>query len=163
MLTLAHQRMRSVLMHRMQLAWKRLSASLWKAWRHGNVVDLMTFTDSTPTIPHMFSKCKDSGFPYGCADAAAADSLAGCPAGGPVPSRRAALRPVVSPSHAPPPPAPPLRQRAMAQLRPVSVPAVMISGTLASICHPYQLIETTLKYMVQSITIRYESTVSVCL
>ena len=42
MLILAHQRMRSVLMHRMQLAWKRLSASLWKAWRHRNVVDLMT-------------------------------------------------------------------------------------------------------------------------
>ena len=33
--------------------------------------------------------------------------------------------PDVSPSHAPPPPAPPLRQRAMAQLRPVSVPAVI--------------------------------------
>ena len=31
----------------------------------------------------------------------------------------------LSPSHAPPPPAPPLRQRAMAQLRPVSVPAVI--------------------------------------
>ena len=71
--------------------------------------------------------------------------------------------PDVSPSHGPPPTAPPLRQRAMAQLRPVSVPAVMISGTLASICHPYQLIEATLMYMVQSITIRYESTVSVCL
>ena len=39
----------------------------------------------------------------------------------------------------------------------------MISGTLASICRPYQLIEATLMYMVQSITIRYESTVSVCL
>ena len=33
--------------------------------------------------------------------------------------------PDVSPSHAPPSPAPPLRQRAMAQLRPVSVPAVI--------------------------------------
>ncbi len=33
--------------------------------------------------------------------------------------------PEVSPSHAPPPPAPPLRQRAMAQLLPVSVPAVI--------------------------------------
>ncbi len=31
----------------------------------------------------------------------------------------------VSPSHAPPPPAPSLRQRAMAQLRSVSVPAVI--------------------------------------
>ncbi len=28
---------------------------------------------STPMIPHMFSKRKDSGFPYGCADSAAAD------------------------------------------------------------------------------------------
>ena len=33
--------------------------------------------------------------------------------------------PDVSPSLAPPPPAPPLRHRAMAQLRPVSVPAVI--------------------------------------
>ena len=33
--------------------------------------------------------------------------------------------PDVSPSRAPPPPAPPLRQRAMAQLLPVSVPAVI--------------------------------------
>jgi hypothetical protein len=33
--------------------------------------------------------------------------------------------PEVSPSHAPPLPAPPLRQRAMAQLLPVSVPAVI--------------------------------------
>ena len=33
--------------------------------------------------------------------------------------------PEVSPSHAPLPPAPPLRQRAMAQLLPVSVPAVI--------------------------------------
>ncbi len=33
----------------------------------------------------------------------------------------------------------------------------MIPGPLASICHPYQLIEATLMYMVQSITIRYES------
>ena len=29
--------------------------------------------NSTPTIPHIFSKSKDSGFPYGCADAAATD------------------------------------------------------------------------------------------
>jgi hypothetical protein len=28
---------------------------------------------STPTIPHMFSKRKDSGFLFGCADTAAAD------------------------------------------------------------------------------------------
>ena len=33
--------------------------------------------------------------------------------------------PEVSASHAPPPPAPPLRQRAMAQLLPVSVSAVI--------------------------------------
>jgi hypothetical protein len=33
--------------------------------------------------------------------------------------------PALSPSHDPPPPAPPLRQRAMAQLRPVSLPAVI--------------------------------------
>jgi hypothetical protein len=33
--------------------------------------------------------------------------------------------PAVSPSHDPPPPAPPLRQRAKAQLRPVSLPAVI--------------------------------------
>jgi hypothetical protein len=29
--------------------------------------------NSTQTIPHIFSKSKDSGFPYGCADAAATD------------------------------------------------------------------------------------------
>ncbi len=33
--------------------------------------------NSTPTIPHMFSKHKDSGFLYGCADAAAADGRRG--------------------------------------------------------------------------------------
>ncbi len=33
--------------------------------------------NSTPTIPHIFSKRKDSGFPYGCADAAATDGLRG--------------------------------------------------------------------------------------
>ena len=33
--------------------------------------------NSTPTIPHMFSKRKDSGFPYGCADSAAADGRRG--------------------------------------------------------------------------------------
>ncbi len=33
--------------------------------------------------------------------------------------------PDLSPSHAPPPPAPPVRQRAVAQLRPVSVTAVI--------------------------------------
>ena len=33
--------------------------------------------NSTPTIPHMFSKRKDSGFPFGCANAAAADGRRG--------------------------------------------------------------------------------------
>jgi hypothetical protein len=33
--------------------------------------------NSTPTIPHTFSKRKDSGFPYGCADAAATDGQRG--------------------------------------------------------------------------------------
>ncbi len=33
--------------------------------------------NSTPTIPHIFSKSKDSGFPYGCADAAATDGWRG--------------------------------------------------------------------------------------
>ncbi len=33
--------------------------------------------NSTPTIPHIFSKSKDSGFPYGCADAAAVDGRLG--------------------------------------------------------------------------------------
>ncbi len=33
--------------------------------------------NSTPTIRHMFSKHKDSGFPYGCADAAATDRQLG--------------------------------------------------------------------------------------
>ncbi len=70
-------------MHQMQLAWKRLSASLWKAWAAGQGTLIYTLTrfskrkDSTPTILHMFSKRKDSGFPYGCADAAAADRRRG--------------------------------------------------------------------------------------
>jgi hypothetical protein len=33
--------------------------------------------NSTPTIPHIFSKSKDSGFPNGCADAAATDGWLG--------------------------------------------------------------------------------------
>ncbi len=33
--------------------------------------------NSILTISHMFSKRKDSGFPYGCADAAAADGRRG--------------------------------------------------------------------------------------
>ncbi len=37
------------------------------------LIPLFLAGNSTPTIPHMFSKRKDSGFPFGCADAAAAD------------------------------------------------------------------------------------------
>ena len=33
--------------------------------------------NSTPTIPHMFNKRRDSGFPMGCADAAAVDGRRG--------------------------------------------------------------------------------------
>ena len=32
---------------------------------------------STPTIPHKFSKRRDSGFPFGCADSAAVDERLG--------------------------------------------------------------------------------------
>jgi hypothetical protein len=39
--------------------------------------ELLSELNSTPTTPHMFSKRKDSGFPYGCADAAAADGRRG--------------------------------------------------------------------------------------
>ncbi len=41
------------------------------------LIPLFLASNSTPTIPHMFSKRKDSGFPYGCADAAAADGRLG--------------------------------------------------------------------------------------
>ena len=41
------------------------------------LIPLFLAGNSTPTIPHMFSKRKDSGFPYGCADAAAADGRRG--------------------------------------------------------------------------------------
>ena len=41
------------------------------------LVPLFLAGNSTPTIPHMFSKRKDSGFPYGCADSAAADGRRG--------------------------------------------------------------------------------------
>ena len=34
--------------------------------------------NSTPTIPHKFSKHKGSGFPMGCADTAASDGRRGC-------------------------------------------------------------------------------------
>ena len=33
--------------------------------------------NSTPTIPHLYSKHKDTGFPMGCADAAAVDGRRG--------------------------------------------------------------------------------------
>ncbi len=33
--------------------------------------------NSTPTIPHKFSKRRDSGFPFGCADSAAVDERLG--------------------------------------------------------------------------------------
>ncbi len=41
------------------------------------LIPLFLAGNSTPTIPHMFSKLKDSGFPYGCADAAATDGRLG--------------------------------------------------------------------------------------
>jgi len=41
------------------------------------LIPLFLAGNSTPTIPHMFSKRKDSGFPFGCADAAAADGRRG--------------------------------------------------------------------------------------
>ncbi len=36
------------------------------------ITPLFLAGNSTPTIPHMFGKRKDSGFPFVCADAAAA-------------------------------------------------------------------------------------------
>ncbi len=41
------------------------------------LIPLFLAGNSTPTIPHMFIKRKDSGFPYGCADAATTDGLRG--------------------------------------------------------------------------------------
>jgi hypothetical protein len=41
------------------------------------LIPLFLAGNSTTTIPHMFSKCKDSGFPYGFVDAAATDRLLG--------------------------------------------------------------------------------------
>jgi hypothetical protein len=41
------------------------------------LIPLFLAGNSTPTIPHMFSKRKDSGFPYDCADSAAADGRRG--------------------------------------------------------------------------------------
>jgi hypothetical protein len=37
------------------------------------LVPLFLAGNATPTIPHLYSKRKDSGFPMGCADAAAVD------------------------------------------------------------------------------------------
>jgi hypothetical protein len=37
------------------------------------LMSLFLAGNSAPTILHMFSKCKDSGFQYSCADAAAVD------------------------------------------------------------------------------------------
>ena len=41
------------------------------------LIPLFLAGNSTPTIPHMFSKRKESGFPFGCADSAAADGRRG--------------------------------------------------------------------------------------
>jgi hypothetical protein len=41
------------------------------------VIPFFLAGNSTPTIPHKLSKHKDSGFPFGCADAAAADGRRG--------------------------------------------------------------------------------------
>jgi hypothetical protein len=41
------------------------------------LIPLFLAGDSTTAIPHMFSKRKDSGFPYGCTDSAAANGRRG--------------------------------------------------------------------------------------
>ena len=41
------------------------------------LIPLFLAGNSTPTIPHMFNTHKDSGFPYGCVDAAPTDGLRG--------------------------------------------------------------------------------------
>ncbi len=41
------------------------------------LMPLLLAGNSTPTIPHIFSKRKDSGFPYDCADAAVTDGRRG--------------------------------------------------------------------------------------
>ncbi len=41
------------------------------------LIPLFLAGNSTTTMPHMFNKHKDSGFPYGCADAAPTDGLLG--------------------------------------------------------------------------------------
>ena len=41
------------------------------------LVPLFLAGNATPTIPHLYSKRKDSGFPAGCADAASVDGRRG--------------------------------------------------------------------------------------
>jgi hypothetical protein len=41
------------------------------------LIQLFLAGNSTPTIPHMYSKHKNAGFPMGCANAAAADGKRG--------------------------------------------------------------------------------------
>ena len=41
------------------------------------LIPLFLAENTTPTIPHVYSKRKDSGFPMGCADAAALDGPEG--------------------------------------------------------------------------------------
>ena len=41
------------------------------------LVPLFLAGNATPTIPHLYSKRNDSGFPMGCADAAAVDCRRG--------------------------------------------------------------------------------------
>ena len=41
------------------------------------LIPLFLAGNSTPTIPHMFGKRKETGFPFGCADAAALDGRRG--------------------------------------------------------------------------------------
>jgi hypothetical protein len=41
------------------------------------LIPLFPAGNTTPTIPHMFSKRKDVGFPFGCANATAVDGLRG--------------------------------------------------------------------------------------
>ena len=42
------------------------------------LIPLFLAGNSTPTIPHKFSKHRVSGFPLGCADSAALDGRCGC-------------------------------------------------------------------------------------
>ena len=42
------------------------------------LIPLFLAGNSTPTIPHKFSKRKGTGFPLGCADSAGSDGRRGC-------------------------------------------------------------------------------------